>query len=304
MKPNLLVRAIIACALLGAGCSYTEKAATSLPSEPLKNTPLASAESSVEGFLDADAFVVRELMADGQKPLAEEEDFECKKYRAGIVNHHALASDLLGAFFRTLARCQPEVKTLIILSPDHFNRASAAVTVHQQPYRLSGGEVGVEQSVVARALAAIPSSRDDASLFIREHGIGALVPFLADQDWTIAPVVIRNQVTDTDRKAIADWLAGELKQPSVFVVVSSDMSHYLPADAAWLRQEESNRALADSDEDFFRGAKDDHTDNGESIAAVIRALGKTTWHPIKEAISSDYAGSPGFTTTYVIGFWE
>jgi poly-gamma-glutamate synthesis protein (capsule biosynthesis protein) len=265
-----------------------------------------SASTTTTSFIDADVFAIQELMAAAAQPLPEEAVFVCKKYRAGIVNHHALASDLLAAFFRTLKRCRPDVKTVIILSPDHFGQASAAVTTHRLPYRVSGRDIEVDEHSADRLKGAVTSHQEQASLFTREHGIGALLPFLTDSvpDARIVPVIIRSQIDEVSRAEVSAWLKNELKNPATFVVISSDMSHYLAADIAWRKQAEDNRALQNSDVDFFIAAKDDHTDNGESIAAVLRALGKTKWTLLRESISSDYAGSPGFTTTYAIGFWD
>lgn len=304
---------LTACVLLGAGCSVPIVPSRApviprrlvIPSEAERSLPRDSAPAT-SSFIDADIFAIPELIATAQRPLPEEVTFVCKKFRAGIVNHHALASDLLATFFRTLKRCQPEIKTIIILSPDHSGQATTAVTSHRVPYRVSGVEVAVDEQVVDRLSTAIPSSREDAALFAREHGIGALLPFLSASlpEAHIVPVVVRSQLSGSDREKITAWLKSELKNPSTFVVVSSDMSHYLAADTAWIKQAETDRALNDSNADFFAAAKDDHADNGESIAIVINALGKTKWTLLRESISSDYAGSSGFTTTYAVGFWN
>ncbi len=310
---------LTACVLLGAGCSVP----SIIPRPPVTpRTPVIQSEppviqSEAEGslprdsapatssFIPADLFAIPELIASA-RPLPEEAAFVCKRYRAGIVNHHALASDLLAAFFRTLERCQPNIKTVIILSPDHFGQASAAVTTHRSPYRVSGAEVAIDEQAVTRLSAAITSGREDAAPFVREHGVGALLPFLktASPEVKIVPVIIRSQMDETSRNEMAAWLRNELKNPTTFVVVSSDMSHYLSADVAWAKQAETDQALRSSNAPFFVVAKDDHTDNGESIAVVMQALGKTKWTLLRESISSDYAGSPGFTTTYAIGFWN
>ncbi len=295
--------ALTACALLmGAGCSYPKNEAAKV-TQPVSSEWLRNTSTPTVSFIDADVFAIPELMAPAAQPLSEEAVFTCKKYRAGIVNHHALASDLLAAFFRTLERCRSEIKTIIILSPDHFGQASAAVTTHRLPYRVSGSEILVDGQAVERLNSSIASHREDAAPFVREHGIGALVPFL-DAELKIVPVIIRSQIDDTSRTEIAVWLRNELKNPTTFVAVSSDMSHYLAAEVAWAKQAETDQALSVSDIDFFASAKDAHTDNGESIAVVLQALGKTKWTLLRESISSDYAGSPGFTTTYAIGFWD
>lgn len=304
MITTRIILTITACALLGAGCSYSQDNAA-------RNTQRVASEwlrepsTSTLAAIDADVFAIPELMANAES-LEGEQGFVCRKFRAGIVNHHALASDLLAGFFRTLARCRPDARTVIILSPDHFQQAPASIVTHHQSYTVSGMELESDAEVVERLLLALPFAREAPSIFIREHGVGALLPFMVGslKDVRLVPVMIRSQISDADRAAVSSWLREEMKRPGTFVIVSSDMSHYLSEERAKSNDMLTKKALETGDAEFFAKANDDFTDNGESIATTLGALGKTTWHELGTGISSDYAGSPGFTTTYVIGFWD
>ena len=53
--------------------------------------------------ISADAFVIPELF-DASWATRKGSEIVCKPFRAGIVNHHALASDLLAGFFSTPIR--------------------------------------------------------------------------------------------------------------------------------------------------------------------------------------------------------
>lgn len=300
MRMQALIASITACALLGAGCLYPADA------EPLVPSNTVTTGATIPTFIDADIFAIPELMGSAQEPLPAEEEFPCKKFRAGIVNHHALASDLLAAFFRTLARCRPDIETIVVLSPDHFGQATTFALTHTVPYRVAGQDVLVDEEAVRRAETSIPSIRREVEPFRREHGVGALLPFLKQgfPEARIMPLMVRGQIDQEGRDEIAAWLSAELARPGVFVVVSSDMSHYLAATTAWEKQAEVRQALDRSDAAFFERADDAYTDNGESIAIAMQALGKTKWTQLAESISSAYAGSPGFTTTYLIGFWD
>lgn len=288
-----------ACALMGAGCWYS---GVSPQEASLSGMDAGDKEADV---IDADQFAIPELNHRAEQRLPDEENFSCKKFRAGIVNHHALASDLLAGFFRVLKRCRPEIRTMVILSPDHNLAAIAPVVAHRLSYRAGGREIASDAAAVTRLAEAVPFVREQPALFEREHGVGALVPFLADAfpDATLVPVVLRQSSTAAERERFAAWLTDESKDPATFIVVSSDMSHYLSQQRAESKDQETKRALRESNIEFFVAAKDDHTDNGTSIAIVLRALEKTKWTPLGESISSAYAGSPLFTTTYLVGFW-
>ncbi len=271
-------------------------------------------ENSISGFtenrnlkpdtypIDADKFLVPELYESAWSTRFETR--ACESYRGAIVNHHALASDLIVKVMRELARCRPQTGTVIILSPDHFNAGSAPVTTHRKSYATAGAIVTVDEKSVDRLLEAVPTAGESTVLFDREHGVGVLIPFLHRvlPDASIVPVVIKSSITNAQRAELAKWLEGESKRGN-FILVSSDMSHYLDDSVAIKNDEATKQALVDSDTNFFSSAKDAFTDNGPSIAATIEALRPRRWLLIDQAISNDYAGSSGFTTTYLVGFW-
>jgi len=252
--------------------------------------------------IEADKFLVPELYELAWS--ARVETTPCRIYRGAIVNHHALASDLIVKIVRELARCRPNVKTVIILSPDHYNAGTSSITTHRRSYSTAGDFVAVNADSVNR-LIKIPSAVESSLLFDREHGVGVLVPFLHRvlPNIDIVPVVVKSSISVDQRKDLVAWLADESRRGN-FILVSSDMSHYLDDSIAIKNDLRSKRALAGSDTNFFASAKDGFTDNGPSIAATIDALRPKHWQLTGQAISSDYAGSSGFTTTYLVGFWD
>lgn len=256
-----------------------------------------SLRSDTKSFIDADRFAIPELDAQAARRLPGEDAFACAAFRAGIVNHHVLASDLLAGFFRVLQRCRPDLSRFIILSPDHNLAATAPIVTHDLPYRTGGRELDTEAAAFAD---------EQPALFEREHGIGALVPFLAKAypNASIVPLVVRYAITASERRTVATRLSEALDRPDTFVIVSSDMSHYLNEQGAKRNDQQTKRALEGGDARFFETANDDFTDNGKSIAIVLQALQKTKWTPLGESISSAYVGSSLYTTTYLVGFWE
>lgn len=256
--------------------------------------PLPSAQA-----IDADRFIVAELF-DRSWSESFSTNISCGTFRAGVVNHHALASDLLAGFFRSVKRCQPKTKTFIILSPDHYHISRSVLATHAQPYRSQGINMQVK-------VASISLATEQPMLFEREHGIGALVPFISHEfsDATIVPIMVRADLSRQEQAVLVDWLRLEMKKPGTFVVISADMSHYLDAKTALSNDMETKRALSGLDVAFFERATDDFTDNGVSIASVLAALGsKARFTLMGESISNAYKGSSGFTTSYLVGFWE
>jgi poly-gamma-glutamate synthesis protein (capsule biosynthesis protein) len=294
---------------MGAGCWYSANENTKKPSSSLEIhiAPILDRDENVTAtFIDADRFAIPELDRVADRRLAEEDAFACASFRGGIVNHHALASDVLAGFFRTLGRCRPDIKRVIILSPDHTLGALAPAVTHRLDYRVEGKDILTDQAAIDRLLASVPFVREQPSLFEREHGIGALLPFLFDAlpDAYIIPIVLPRSATAAERDSITSWISKELRDLHAFVLVSSDMSHYLDEYQAMQNDQQTKIALDTDDVGFFERVNDDFTDNGRSIAVAQQSISSPTWHLLHEGISSQYAGSPGFTTSYLVGFWE
>ena len=304
---NRSVSIIASLLLLGAGC------ARPVPVEVRPATPGVSGYGEQGSSTPTVTPIATAVFLD---PQAEQDGWAkaqvrtgaCRVGRGGVVNHHTLAPDLLADFFGELARCRRNVatKTVIILTPDHWVRGSRGVTVHTLPYQVGPTLVEVDGEAIKRLQKTVLGLREDGEAFRGEHGVGALVPFMARAfpEAKMVPVMIRQTLDDSSAASVTDWLTEEMKRDGTVVVVSSDMSHYLPAETALKNDEDTRTAFQTGDDDFFWSASDTHTDNGKSLAIVLRALGRPRWRELGHAISSDYAGTSVFTTTYITGVWE
>lgn len=235
----------------------------------------------------------------------ERSEKTCGSLRAAVVNHHILASDLLGRLFSHLSFCQPEIRRVIILSPDHFLRGSTTISTHTRSYLVGGRRILAETSLIQAATSTFSFVHEDSLLFEREHGIGALIPFI-ERAWPearVASFAIRSDLSRTQAEAFAAFLKKEML-PGTLLIVSSDMSHYLSKRQALLNDEETRRAFQGQDAEFFWKATDDHTDNGKSLWLAMKALGDISWHEQDHRISSDYDGSEINTTSYLTGWWK
>ncbi len=293
--------------LLGAGC------ARSTPLEVRPATPGVSGYGEQGSSTAPVTPIATDIFLD---PKAEQDGWAkatarqgaCRPSRGGVVNHHTLAPDLLADFFGELARCRRNIptKTVIILTPDHWMRGSRSVTTHTVPYQVGPKLVEADLDSIARLQKTVLGVRGDGEAFRGEHGVGALVPFMARvfPEAKIVPVMVRQTLDEDTAASVTDWLAEEWKREGTIVVVSSDMSHYLPVETAFKNDEETRVAFQKADSDFFWSASDTHTDNGKSLSIVLRGLGRPRWRELGHAISNDYAGTSVFTTTYITGVWE
>lgn len=271
-------------------------AASSTPSSPLGQTKPSNINTDV--FLDIPRFRISQATSAAKisgRPIA------------GVVNHHVLASDLLARFFSTLRAARPDIRRIVILSPDHFKSGDATISIGRENYASQGKNIAVDGTAVetlTRLGVAVTGSR---RLFEREHGIGALVPFIAETfpEIKIVPIAIRADVNRSDAEKLGRSIKS-LVDENTFILISSDMSHYLSEEDALAHDRETLSWLETLDADNFKKATDDNTDNGPSLvalSALFEKIGlKPTFRELDHSISSRYGGMKNNTTSYITGF--
>jgi len=153
--------------------------------------------------------------------------------RAIVSPHHLLVADRVAALFSSVA--SKRVKTVVVLSPNHFSRGRAPIVLSEGAWATPYGPV-LSDAGTARELAksfSDTSSRVisiDETPFAEEHGIAALTPFIARSfpNANIVPILFDEtaigygEVSDLMRKLVA-------LRPDAFLVASVDFSHYLPS---------------------------------------------------------------------------
>ncbi len=255
-------------------------------------------------FVDPATFGTSLLAARAE---AAQASIPCGEIRGGVVNHHVLASDLLARFFAELARCAPDTKRIIILSPDHYQIGTTPVSTLSASYRVQDGMIQTDEGALHRLHERVSSAVILNAAATHEHGIAALVPFLAafSPEVRIVPVLISQRIPLQDAEAVAAWIQDEQQSGETIVVVSSDMSHYLHEHEARKYDQKTLLALEEGDRAFFWRATDAFTDNGRSLWIVHAAWeDRVSFRRLGEGISNRYKGSDANTTTYLTGVWE
>ncbi|MDR1080403.1 MAG: AmmeMemoRadiSam system protein B [Deltaproteobacteria bacterium] len=212
---------------------------------------------------------------EGTARLAAQRTRPTRKRVTGLVSpHHLLAADLIAQTFAYAA--DNSYGRIVILSPEHFRRGRTPVSVPERDFRTPAGTLVLDREAV-RAVLSVPDA-SVSSLFSHEHGIQAVLPFIALR-WPqteILPVALR---TWRDREGL-DALARILIPMALggaLIVQSTDFSHYLTEAEADVRDLESRRVLTEMDPEKVFGLR--QPDNVDSVAAmylqmsVQRALG-------------------------------
>ncbi len=193
----------------------------------------------------------------------------------GIASHHLLAAPLIHDWFRELARARV-VEEFLVVAPRHFRQGYGSIVTTMR--RWDGGERSVEAGAdtIGRLVGEGVLAVNDSS-FYREHGIGTLVPFIAEYfpGARIVPILIdQDSVYPEELTTLARAIDGELAADAdTFLLLSADFSHHRgPSETARV-DEITARILADLTPETARRAYTDNTRGLEVLAAISARRG-------------------------------
>lgn len=209
--------------------------------------------------------------------------------KAVIAPHagYVYSGPIAGAAFAALAPLRGRVRRVVLVGPAHRVAFAGMAVPEADAFETPLGPVRVD--VEARsALLALPSVRASDRPHEGEHCLEVELPFLQEVlgDVAVLPVV----VGDASDLEVAEALGRVWGGPETCVVVSSDLSHYLPRAEAGRRDRATARAIerlspGDVDDDDACGCV---AVRGLLLAARERGLRATT---LDLRSSGDTAGS-------------
>jgi AmmeMemoRadiSam system protein B len=166
------------------------------------------------------------------------------------VPHHLLAADLMAGAFVLASR--QDYRRIIILSPDHFGRSPTPFAVATRNFQTVMGPVLTDAAAVDR-LRKNPLV-SPSNLFSHEHGVRALLPFLAHYfpRARVVALAIHRSSLPAQWEGLAQTLA-PLLTPDTLLLQSTDFSHYLPWPQARQHDQETLRVLSVGDPEGVTG---------------------------------------------------
>jgi AmmeMemoRadiSam system protein B len=206
----------------------------------------ASAQPACDGQ-SIRAFYPQPQLFERAFAVAKEQSTARMRIGGLTVPHHLVAADLIA---RTFALVEPEqFDKIIVLSPDHFRRSRRPFAVTRRPFDTAFGPVCTNATDIS-SLLAHPSLVEESDLFEREHGVGAVLPFVRHfmPEIPIVPIA----VSITSRRSEWDELIALLDRivtPRTLVVQSTDFSHYLSPGEAALHDQWTLNVLSAADVD-------------------------------------------------------
>jgi AmmeMemoRadiSam system protein B len=155
---------------------------------------------------------------------------------AGYMYSGAIA----GSIYARLAPLAGKVSRVVLAGPAHRVYVTGAAVPSVEAFASPLGAVPLDADAIA-ALRALPFVEVNDAAHAREHSLEVHLPFLQAVlgDFRLVPIVVGDAAPDEMSQLFETVWGGR----ETLIVVSSDMSHYLPYDLARGRDRDTARAI-------------------------------------------------------------
>jgi poly-gamma-glutamate synthesis protein (capsule biosynthesis protein) len=252
----------------------------------------------------------KSAFAETAKRAVAETPPSARKVTGVIGPHHLLAADLVAMPFAYAGG--GDYRRVIILSPDHGRRGKTFISVPDRDFRTALGDLRLDREAAAAVLES--PWADVSGMFVQEHGIQALLPFVAERfpKAAVLPVALRSVICRDAMEDLARILL-PLSGEGTLLVESTDFSHYLTEAEADIKDQESRAAILAMDPAGLSALRQPgHLDSIPALYAqlhVQRALGAeprilAIRNSCRYAPEADGCARIEKTTSYIVAAFE
>jgi AmmeMemoRadiSam system protein B len=162
-----------------------------------------------------------------------------------IIAPHAgylYSGPIAGSAFRAVAEAASTIERVVVVGPSHFVPIRGLALPGDPWFATPLGEVRVQPEGAGASLR-LPQVRVIPEAHVREHSLEVELPFLQSLlgDFELVPLVA-GEISPEEMAEVLERLWGG---PETLIVISSDLSHYLPYGAAQRADRETaDRILA------------------------------------------------------------
>ncbi|MBA7523598.1 hypothetical protein ES705_15725 [subsurface metagenome] len=180
---------------------------------------------------------------------------------SGVVPHHLLAGEIIEDFFSYISS-REKPKTIVILSPDHFQSGILMESNSFITIGLKGDDKEFNNLKVDTLLSGKLFKENKMALnnfaVIADHGVTTLLPYIKKYfpETNILPILIPADITKEQVEQLVKTI-DENTLLDTIVVASVDFSHYLPPQAAEFHDVKSIRVLLNFEEENFKNIEID-----------------------------------------------
>ena len=211
---------------------------------------------------------------------------------SGVVPHHLLAKDIMEDFFSYISS-QKKPKTIVILSPDHFQsgilmESNSFITITVDSNDKEFNNLKVDTLLWGKLFKENKMILNNSAV-IAEHGVTTLLPYIKKYfpETNILPILIPADITKEQVEQLVKTI-DENTLLNTIVVASVDFSHYLPSRAADFHDTKSIRVLLNFEEENFKNIEVDCWQALYTARLFAKLRQKETPHIMAHKNSADF----------------
>lgn len=224
--------------------------------------------------------------------------------RIFIVNQHILGAHVIARQFALSAN--ENIKTVILITQNNWEAGSAPIITSRYGWKTPLGTIlpnnSITDSLIERGLA-----KDEENIFLHEHGVTGIVPYIAHSfpNAKIVPIVIRDGTSNENVDALVESLVHSNPSETVFVG-SIDMSHYLPKYIADVHDRLVVESVQSFDYDTLPRLDIDTVPTLRAVLKIAEHFEQNQFVLTDSINSADIVGDPEImeTTGYISGYFQ
>jgi len=225
----------------------------------------------------------------------------CRTISGFVLPHHDLARDLISGSIKELKAIKPELKYIVVLSPNHFRPRSETFTTTKI---LKNFPIAEEKIDLIKN--NYPQLVTDEKLLNGEHGLYIPMSYLAQYypGAQFVPIAVAPYYTTEKLNLMASILAKVLPEQTLFVA-STDFSHKHLQNQALIFDRQTIDVIKNFNYRKLLSFGDDNLDSPAAMAVVMKIMqirNTTQWETRNESHGALITGNPLLAgTSYVTG---
>lgn len=265
--------------------------------------PKTKAPEITGNYHQSQFFEYAQFIESSVEQAKNDEKIDLDLVLGGIVPHHVPTTIPLLAEFYTKLKNTREVKTFIILGPDHVDRGRGQINVSKAAFVTPFIEIKPDLEIIEK-LENSGFVTYDETPFDREHSIDSQLLLISKifPEARVVPLVFRSNINNKTARAFGEILA-EIAGEDVFVVGSVDFSHYLSEEQARPLDYLSANVLGAVTSQFGGLVEADSTQALVALMTFLEKRGANHRVDLQNFNTGDFSSNRDFTTGYVSGFW-
>lgn len=265
--------------------------------------PHRNAPEIVKAYHQSQFFKYSGFIESSVKEADSDAKVDLNKIMGGITPHHIPTTIPLLAEFYTKLKNARDVKTFVILAPDHVDAGRGIISVSKADFVMPFGTLRPNLAMIEQ-LEASGFVIQDETPFDREHSIDSQLLLISKlfPDAQIVPLIFRSSITNGEARTFGKVLAG-IADEDTFIVSSVDFSHYLTEKQARPIDYLTANVLGAIDSKSTDLIEADSEQALVALMSYLETKGANHHVDLQVLNTRDFNSNNDYTTGYVTGFW-